>query len=152
MARWIGIFPFHCARRFVVVPDVAQQLPLQIRDGSEYPSRDDVAVDLAEPQLDLIQPGRVGRSEVQVNFGMHRQEVRDRPALVRRLVVSNHMDLFAARLIDHNVGQEGDEFGRGVPHSRFAEHFAGLGVEGGIQRQGAVTKVFKTIRAKCETN
>jgi hypothetical protein len=61
------------------VPDVAQQLPLQIRDGSEYPSRDDVAVDLAEPQLDLIQPGRVGRSEVQVNFGMHRQEVRDRP-------------------------------------------------------------------------
>src|SRR5258708_17965383 len=84
MARWIGIFPFQCTRRFVVVPDVAQQLPLQIRDGSEYPSRDDVAVDLAEPQLDLIQPGRVGRSEVQVNFGMHRQEVRDRLALVDR--------------------------------------------------------------------
>ena len=67
-----------------------------------------------------------------MNFGMHRQEVRDRPALVRRLVVSNHMDLFAARLIDHNVGQEGDEFGRGVPRGRFAEHFAGLGVEGGV--------------------
>ena len=64
---------------------------------------------------------------MQVNFGMHRQEVRDRPALVRRLVVSNHMDLFAARLIDHNVGQEGDEFGRGVPRGRFAEYFAGLG-------------------------
>ena len=27
----------------------------------------------------------------------------------------------------------------------FAEHFAGLGVEGGIQRQGAVTKVFKPM-------
>lgn len=114
------------------MPDVAQQLPLQIRNGSEYPSGDDVAVDLTEPQLDLIQPGRVGRSEVQVNFGMHRQEVCDRPALVRRLIVSDHMDLFAARLIDHNVGQEGDEFGRGVPRGRFAEHFAGLGVEGGI--------------------
>jgi hypothetical protein len=76
---------------------------------------------------------------------MHRQEVCDRPALVRGLVVSDHMDLFAARLIDHNVGQKGDEFGRGVPRSRFAEHFAGLGIEGGIQRQGTVTKVFKTM-------
>ena len=62
--------------RFVVVPDVAQELPLQIGDGSEYSARDDVAVDLAEPQLDLIQPGRVGRSEAQVNLGMHCQEVR----------------------------------------------------------------------------
>ena len=76
---------------------------------------------------------------------MYRQEVRDRPALVRRLVVGNHMDLFAARLIDHNVGQEGDEFGRGVPRRRFTEHFAGLGVEGSVQRQSAVTKVFKTV-------
>jgi hypothetical protein len=32
-----------------------------------------------------------------------------------------------------------------VPRGRFAEHFAGLGVEGGLQRQGAVTKVFKTM-------
>ncbi len=55
------------------------------------------------------------------------------------------MDLFAARLIDHNVGQEGDEFGRGVPHRRFTEYFASLGVEGSVQRQGAVTKVFKTV-------
>jgi hypothetical protein len=66
-----------------------------------------------------------------VNFGMHRQEVGDRPSLVCRLVVSDHMDLFAARLVDHNVGKEGDEFGRGVPFRRFAEHLAGLGVEGG---------------------
>ena len=80
-----------------------------------------------------------------MNFGMHRQEVRDRPALVRRLVVGDHMDLFAARLIDHNVGKEGDEFGGGVPRRRFAEHLACLSVEGGVQRQGAVTKVFKTV-------
>jgi hypothetical protein len=31
---------------------------------------------------------------------MHRQEIRDRPAPVRRLVVGDDMDLFAARLID----------------------------------------------------
>src|ERR1700686_1816981 len=131
--------------RFVVLADVSQELSLQIRDGSEYASRDDVAFDLAEPQLDLIQPRRGGRSEVQVNLGMHRQEVRDRPALVSREVVGNHVDLFAAGLIDHNVCEERDELGRGVPRSRFAEDLAGLGVEGGIQRQSAVTKILKAV-------
>jgi hypothetical protein len=43
-------------------------------------------------------------------------------------------------LIDHNVGDEGNESGRGMPRSRFAEHLTSLGVEGGVRRQGAVTK------------
>ena len=41
------------------------------------------------------------------------------------------MDLFAAGLIDHNVGEEGNESGRGMPRNRFAEHLTSLGVEGG---------------------
>src|SRR5437773_6864835 len=145
MARWISIFPLHGSGRFVVLTDVSQELFVQIRNGSEYASGDDVALDLAEPQLDLIQPRRVGRSEVQVNLGMHRQEIRDRPALVSREVVGDHMDLFAAGLIDHNVCEERGELGRGVPRSCFAEHLPGLGVEGGIQRQGAVAKVLKAV-------
>jgi DNA-binding CsgD family transcriptional regulator len=47
MARWIGIFPLHGTGRFVVIPDVAQQLSLQVRDGSEHPSCDDVGYALA---------------------------------------------------------------------------------------------------------
>jgi len=62
-------------------------------------SRNDI-----EPQFDLIQPGRVGRGEVQVNFGTHRQEVRDWPALVRRLGVSRrrlfHQEHGCVTLID----------------------------------------------------
>jgi hypothetical protein len=104
----------------MVLTDVSQELSLQIRNGSEYASRNDVALDLAEPQLDLIQPRRVGRSEVQVNLGMHRQEVRDWPALVSTEVVGDHMDLFAARLIDHNVCEERDALGRGVPRRRIS--------------------------------
>src|SRR5712691_1209445 len=145
MARWISIFPLHRSGRFVVLTDVSHELSLQIRDGSEYTSRDDITLDLAEPQLDLIQPRRVGRSEVQVNLGMHRQEVRDRPALVSREVVGDHMDLFAAGLIDLNVCEERSELGRGVPRSGFAEHLPGLGVEGGVQRQGTVAKVLKAV-------
>jgi hypothetical protein len=56
MARWISIFPLHGTGRFVVLTDVSQELSLQIRGGSEYTSRDDIALDLAEPQLDLIVP------------------------------------------------------------------------------------------------
>src|SRR5712664_4337615 len=134
MARWISIFPLHGTGRFVVLTDVSQELFVQIRNGSEYPSGDDVALDLAEPQLNLIQPRRVGRSEVQVNLGMHRQEVRDRPALVSREVVGDHMDLFAAGLIDHNVCEERGELRRGVPRSGFTEHLASLGVEGGDRK------------------
>src|SRR6267143_4636519 len=89
MARWISIFPLHGSGRFVVLTDVSQELFVQIRNGSEYASGDDVALDLAEPQLNLIQPRRVGRSEVQVNLGIHCQEVRDRPALVSREVVGD---------------------------------------------------------------
>ena len=54
--------------RFVVVADVAHELSLEVGDGSEHASGDDVALDLAEPQLDLVEPGGVGRSEVQVNL------------------------------------------------------------------------------------
>ena len=47
----------------------------------------------------------------------------------------------AAGLIGDSVGEKRGEFGRGVPPSRFAEHLTGLGVEGGLRRQGDMTKV-----------
>jgi hypothetical protein len=56
VARWISIFPLHGSGRFVVLTDVSQELFVQIRNGSEYASGDDIALDLAEPQLNLIQP------------------------------------------------------------------------------------------------
>jgi hypothetical protein len=43
------------------------------------------------------------------------------------------------------VAEVRDEFGRGMARNRFAEHLPGLGIEGGVQRQGAVTKVLKAV-------
>jgi len=40
-----------------VLRDALQALPLQIRDGVENASRNDVALDLAKPQLALIAEG-----------------------------------------------------------------------------------------------
>jgi hypothetical protein len=64
---------------------------------------------------------------------MRVEEVFDRLALVSREVVGDHMDLFAARLIDHDVGQEGDELRGGVPLSGLAQHLASLYRAGSIR-------------------
>jgi hypothetical protein len=55
---------------FVVVADVAHEFSLQVWHRGEHAASDDVALDLGEPQLDLVEPGGVGRSEVQVNLRM----------------------------------------------------------------------------------
>jgi hypothetical protein len=55
MARRVAIFPLHGTRGFVAVADVAHELSLQIGDGCEHTASDDVTLDLAEPQLDLVE-------------------------------------------------------------------------------------------------
>jgi hypothetical protein len=64
---------------------------------------------------------------------------------VSREVVSNHVDLLAARLVDNDVRQERDELRRGVSRGRLAKHLAGLGVECRVQGQRAVPEVLKAV-------
>jgi hypothetical protein len=56
VAGWISVLPFHGTGRFIVKADVAHQLFLQVGNGSENAARDHIALDLAEPQLDLVEP------------------------------------------------------------------------------------------------
>ena len=41
------------------------ELSVQIGDGGEDATGDDVALDPGEPQFDLVEPGRISRREVQ---------------------------------------------------------------------------------------
>ena len=68
MSTRVSVLPFHGSRRFVVLTDVTHEFSLQVGNAGEHTTGDDVALDLAEPQLNLVQPRRVGRGEVQVNF------------------------------------------------------------------------------------
>jgi hypothetical protein len=63
---------------------------------------------------------------------MNREEIFNRLALVRREVVGDRMNLLAAWLIGHDVGQECDELSRGVACRGLAQHLPGLGIEGRI--------------------
>ena len=47
--------------------DVAAKLLGQVRDGTEDATGDDIAFDLGKPEFDLVEPGRVGGNEVEMN-------------------------------------------------------------------------------------
>jgi len=46
--------------------DVATELASHIRHGSENAARNDLAFDLGEPDLDLVEPRGIGRGEVKL--------------------------------------------------------------------------------------
>ena len=127
------------------MPDVVHELSPQVGHRRECTAGNDVALDLGKPEFDLVEPRGVGRSEMQVNLRMSSQKVVDLSGVMGGEVVGNHVDLFAARLVDDDVRQEGDELRRSVTHGRFAEHLAGLGVERRVQGQRAVPEVLKAM-------
>ena len=73
------------------------------------------------------------------------QEVNDFSRFVRREVVENDVNLLLGRTTVHHLAQEGDELVARVAGSGLAQDIAGLGVEGGIQRKGAVSPVFESV-------
>ena len=60
------------------------------------------------------------------------EERRDLVSLVRRESFRDHVDLLAARLIEHDADEKGHELGRGMAGGGLAQHLAGLGIEGGV--------------------
>src|SRR6218665_2599287 len=65
--------------------------------------------------------------------------------LVCREVVDDYVNFLAARLMGHDVGEEGDELGRGMPRGGLAQHFPGLGIEGGGQRGRSMPEGIKAM-------
>jgi len=127
------------------VTDVAHELVGEVFHRGEDTPRNDVAFDLAKPQFDLIEPRRIGGGNVQPHVGVLSQEVRHSRGLVRREIIGNHMNLFAAWLARHDVGQKGDELLGGMAHGGLSEYFAGLGIEGCVERQRAVPVIFEPM-------
>ena len=90
--------------------------------GCEDPSGDDVALNFREPQLHLVEPGRVGRREMYLYIRMLAQKRLHGFGLVCREIVEDHVDVLLARLMGHEVGEKGNALGRGMPVSGAPEH------------------------------
>src|SRR6202040_2909840 len=117
----------------------------KILDGGEDSSLDDFALDPREPQFHLIEPGRVGGREVEMDVRMLSQEVLYPLCLMGGQVVQDDMDLLTVRLAGNQIAEEGDEFLAGMPRRRATDDRSGLGVQRRIQRQGPVPVVLEAV-------
>src|SRR6218665_615987 len=73
------------------------------------------------------------------------QERVNQPGLVCREAADDDVTFLAARLMGHDVGEEGDELARGMPRGGPAQHFTSLGIEGGVQRERSMPEVLKAM-------
>ena len=142
----IAVGPTDRFRVLVVASDVASDLAREVWDRCEDPTREEVALDLGKPELHLIQPGRVGRREVQMDARMGLEKRLDALGLVGGQVVDDDVNVPPARLPRHDIAQEFHEGFAGVARHRLADDLAGARVERGIQRQSAVPVVLEPMR------
>ena len=68
---------------FIVVANVAHQLAREILYRSEDPSGNHVALNLGEPNFDLVEPTGVGRGIVDPNRGVSLKKFKDFLRFVR---------------------------------------------------------------------
>src|SRR5262244_2015176 len=105
----VAIGPTDRLGRFFAAMDIATNLARQVGDGREDAARQEVALDLGKPEFDLVEPGRVGRREMQMYVPMFDQERPHGLRLVGREVVRDDVDLSTARLAADDLAEEVDE-------------------------------------------
>ncbi len=93
-----SIAPTDRFRGLVVVPDVATNFLREVSDGREDPPSDEIAFDLRKPELDLVEPGRIGRREMQLHVWMLQQKRPHGLGLMRRQIVGDDVNLAPLRL------------------------------------------------------
>ena len=76
---------------------IKSEFSSQVGNRGEDAARDHVAFDFGEPDLDLVEPGRVGGGEVKADSRMLPQEVVHRLGLVRGEVVQDDVNLLPGR-------------------------------------------------------
>ena len=95
---------------------------------SENSASDDFTLQPSEPYFDLIQPGRIGRREVQRDISVMLQELVYVGRFMRRQIVEDDVNLLARLASSDHLIQEDHDLGAGVPRGRFALHLAGFHV------------------------
>ena len=103
--------------------------------------------DLAEPQLDLLEPGRrrIGWGKVEVDPRVVFKELADQAGLVGREVVEDDMNLLSGRTLGDDFFEEGNKVLAGVAGRGFAVHVAGGRFQRGVQGQCSVAVVLETL-------
>src|SRR3984893_18210346 len=125
--------------------DVTHELAGEVDPGGQDPAGDDLAFDAAEPEFDLIEPRRIGRSKMQVQLGMSGQELCDPLGLMGREVVGDDVDLATPGLQRNNLAQESHKLFSGMVGRGLTQDLAAFGVERSIERERAMPIVLKAV-------
>lgn len=111
---------------------------LQFVHAAVRPTPDLLAGQLREPAFHQLQPGAVGRGEVQVIAGPLGELRPDERRFVDSVIVQDDVDLKIGRHAVVNSVQELAELQRAMAAMGRADYVAALGVERGKQRGGAM--------------
>ena len=125
--------PTDGSRGLVVVADVTHELASEILYGGEDTSRNNVALNLGKPNLDLIEPAGIGRGVMDPNGAVSLQEFKDFLGLVRTQIVGDDVDLTTCRLAVYDLCKEIDELRAGVPCAGFSQYLSSLSVQSAVE-------------------
>ena len=109
------------------------------------PRAKQVALDLGKPELDLIEPGRIRRREMQLHARMLQQETSCTAwVLCADEIVDNDVNLAPPRLRGDDVARNSTNAALVCRGHGLADDLAGLRIERGVQRERAVAVGTRT--------
>lgn len=129
----ILISPTEGCGGFVVLLDVAHELPGQVGGGSENSPRDHIALNFGKPDFDLIEPARIGRGVMDPNGWLSLEELENIPGLMCAQIVDHDVNFSALGLAGHDLAQKVDKFSAGMSSGGFTDDVAGTSVQRCIQ-------------------
>jgi len=128
-----------------VMPNILHDLALEIRLGSKDSPGDDIALDLGEPDLHLVQPGRVGGCVVNLNRTIGLQELIHPFGFVSGEVIDDDMNLLFRRLSGDQLFKESHELRTGVSFGRLANNRSGADVQSGVKGKCSVPVILEPM-------
>src|SRR5271165_2869622 len=136
-----GFGPYEWLGFGVVSIEVVANGGLQLTRGSMGPTTDLALCEGGEPALHLIEPGRRGWGEMNMESRMTSEPVADRGCLVRPVVIHHQVDIQIGRHARLNGAKEFQELDTAVAAMKFSDDLPRGDVQSREQGCGAVAHV-----------
>ena len=94
--------------------NVTHELLAQIADRVEPTALDHLALQLREPNFNLVKPGRGSGRKMERDIGVLDQEGIDQPGFMSRKIVGNDVDRLGRRLGSYHLEEKANKLGAGV--------------------------------------
>lgn len=142
---WVRVSPSKGSGSLIVGFDVAHELAAQVGNGFEDSAGNHVALDFGEPVFDLVEPGTISGGVMQRHVWMVGKEAIHELGFVGGEVVYDEVDFLVGGLCGYDLLGKADKLLAGVAAGSACDDLAAFGLEGGIEREGAVTEILEPM-------